>query len=40
MKMMQRKKNLGGKYNEKALDDTYDEPIADVDEETDEDLDK
>ena len=35
-----RKKNLGGKYNEKALDDTYDEPIADVDEETDEDLDK
>lgn len=32
-----RKKNFGGKYNEKALDDTYDEP-AENDEEADEEF--
>lgn len=26
-----RRKNMGGKYNEKALDSTYDEPVEDVD---------
>lgn len=38
LSQVSRKKNLGGKYNEKALDSSYDEPVEDEeDEEIDED---
>jgi DNA sulfur modification protein DndC len=35
-----RKKDLGGKYNEKALDNTYDEPTEDEESDEDEDFSK
>ena len=40
LSQMARKKDLGGKYNEKALDNTYGEPTEDEESDEDEDFGK
>lgn len=40
LSQMTRKKDLGGKYNEKALDNTYDEPTEDEESDEEEDFGK